>query len=39
LFSRRLTIIKETQAIYRENFFPEVKVDWRTYPDFVGHKN
>ncbi|PYL79059.1 MAG: hypothetical protein DMF21_13860 [Verrucomicrobia bacterium] len=32
-------IIKETQAIYRENFFPEVKVDWRTYPDFVGHKN
>ena len=27
------------QAIYRENFFPEVKVDWRTYPDFVGHKN
>ncbi len=32
-------IINETQAIYRENFFPEVKVDWRTYPDFVGHKN
>src|SRR5215471_19874404 len=32
-------IISVTQAIYRENFFPEVKVDWRTYPDFVGHKN
>jgi nitrate/TMAO reductase-like tetraheme cytochrome c subunit len=32
-------IIKEAQAIYQENFFPEVKVDWRTYPDFVGHKN
>jgi nitrate/TMAO reductase-like tetraheme cytochrome c subunit len=32
-------IIGEAQAIYRENFFPEVKVDWRTYPDFVGHKN
>jgi nitrate/TMAO reductase-like tetraheme cytochrome c subunit len=32
-------IINVTQAIYRENFFPEVKVDWRTYPDFVGHKN
>jgi nitrate/TMAO reductase-like tetraheme cytochrome c subunit len=31
-------IINETQAIYRENFFPEVKVDWRTHPDFVGHK-
>jgi nitrate/TMAO reductase-like tetraheme cytochrome c subunit len=32
-------IISEAQAIYRENFFPEVKVDWRTHPDFVGHKN
>ena len=32
-------IINVAQAIYRENFFPEVKVDWRTYPDFVGHKN
>ena len=32
-------IIDEAQEIYRENFFPEVKVDWRTYPDFVGHKN
>jgi nitrate/TMAO reductase-like tetraheme cytochrome c subunit len=32
-------IINEAQAIYRENFFPEVKVDWRTHPDFVGHKN
>jgi len=32
-------IINEVQAIYRQNFFPEVKVDWRTYPDFVGHKN
>jgi nitrate/TMAO reductase-like tetraheme cytochrome c subunit len=32
-------IIKEAQAIYRDNFFPEMKVDWRTYPDFVGHKN
>jgi nitrate/TMAO reductase-like tetraheme cytochrome c subunit len=32
-------IIKEAQTIYRENFFPEMKVDWRTYPDFVGHKN
>ena len=32
-------IINEAQTIYRENFFPEVKVDWRTHPDFVGHKN
>lgn len=27
------------QAIYRENFFPEVNTDWRSHPDFVGHKN
>ncbi len=32
-------IINETLEIYRANFFPEVKVDWRTHPDFVGHKN
>ncbi|HEY0725589.1 MAG TPA: NapC/NirT family cytochrome c [Pyrinomonadaceae bacterium] len=32
-------IIKEAQAIYRTNFFPEVKADWRARPDFVGHKN
>ena len=32
-------IIAETQTIYRENFFPEVKVDWRTHPNFVGHKS
>ena len=32
-------IINVAQEIYRENFFPEAKVDWRTYPDFVGHKN
>jgi nitrate/TMAO reductase-like tetraheme cytochrome c subunit len=32
-------IIAEVQTIYRRNFFPEVNVDWRTHPDFVGHKN
>ncbi len=32
-------IISEAQKIYRANFFPEVKADWRTHPDFVGHKN
>jgi nitrate/TMAO reductase-like tetraheme cytochrome c subunit len=37
--ARANPIINEAQAIYRENFFPEVKVDWRTHPDFVGHKN
>ncbi len=32
-------IIQVAQSIYRENFFPEVKLDWRTHPDFVGHKS
>jgi nitrate/TMAO reductase-like tetraheme cytochrome c subunit len=32
-------IINEAQSIYRANFFPDVNVDWRTHPDFVGHKN
>jgi nitrate/TMAO reductase-like tetraheme cytochrome c subunit len=32
-------IIKEALAIYHQNFFPEVNLDWRTHPDFVGHKN
>jgi nitrate/TMAO reductase-like tetraheme cytochrome c subunit len=32
-------IINETLAIYRTNFFPEVKADWRAHPDFIGHKN
>ncbi len=29
--------IAEVQRIYRQNFFPEMKVDWRTYADNVGH--
>lgn len=32
-------IIKEAQSIYRENFFPEMKADWRSYPDHLSHKN
>jgi nitrate/TMAO reductase-like tetraheme cytochrome c subunit len=32
-------LINEAEAIYRANFFPEVKLDWRTHPDFVGHKD
>jgi nitrate/TMAO reductase-like tetraheme cytochrome c subunit len=27
----------EVQRIYRENFFPEMKVDWRKYPNNIGH--
>ena len=29
--------IDEVRAIYRRNFFPEMKVDWRTHPDNIGH--
>lgn len=25
--------------IYRANVFPEMKVDWNTYPDNIGHRN
>jgi len=27
----------ELRKIYETNFFPEMKVDWRVYPDNVGH--
>jgi hypothetical protein len=29
--------ITEIQRIYRTNSFPEMKVDWRTHPDNIGH--
>jgi nitrate/TMAO reductase-like tetraheme cytochrome c subunit len=29
--------IAAVQQIYRENFFPEMKADWRAYPDNIGH--
>ncbi len=32
-------IIAEAQRIYRRNFFPEMKADWRIYPDNISHKN
>jgi nitrate/TMAO reductase-like tetraheme cytochrome c subunit len=31
-------VVAETQAIFRQNFFPEMKADWRAYPDHIGHK-
>ncbi len=31
-------IIGQTQEIYRVNFFPEMKADWRVHPDNIGHK-
>ncbi|UCE60253.1 MAG: NapC/NirT family cytochrome c [Phycisphaerales bacterium] len=38
---RPRSIGKSTEAvvdIYRRSFFPHMKVDWRTYPDNIGHK-
>ena len=29
--------IEEVRSIYRRNFFPDMKVDWRAYPDDIGH--
>ena len=29
--------IEQVQRIYSQNFFPEMKVSWRAYPDHIGH--
>ena len=29
--------IAAAQAVYRMNFFPEMKADWSKYPDNIGH--
>jgi hypothetical protein len=29
--------VKELQRIYRDTTFPEMKVDWRTHPNNIGH--
>jgi hypothetical protein len=31
--------IAEVQRIFRQNFFPDMKVNWRVYPDNIGHLN
>ena len=31
-------LIAETEHVYQENFFPEMKTDWRVHPDNIGHK-
>ncbi len=37
--ARVTAMVAETQAIYKANFFPEMKVDWRIHPDLIGHKD
>jgi hypothetical protein len=32
-------VIAEAQKIHRLNFFPEMKADWRAYPDHISHKD
>jgi nitrate/TMAO reductase-like tetraheme cytochrome c subunit len=31
--------IQAVQQIYQDNFFPEMKADWKSYPDNLGHKD
>jgi hypothetical protein len=37
--SRVGELVTEVQNIYRQNFFPEMKADWRAYPENIGHKD
>jgi nitrate/TMAO reductase-like tetraheme cytochrome c subunit len=33
------SLVNEVQGIYSANFFPEMKADWRAYPDNLSHKD
>jgi hypothetical protein len=37
--SRVPSAVAALQQIYRENFFPEMKANWRDYPEHIGHKD
>ena len=37
--NRVSALIPEALRIYEQNFFPEMKADWRAHPDHIGHKN
>lgn len=37
--SRIRPTISAVQQIYKDNFFPEMKANWRSYPDNIGHKD
>jgi nitrate/TMAO reductase-like tetraheme cytochrome c subunit len=32
-------LVRETKTIFSRNFFPEMKADWRVYPDNISHKD
>jgi len=38
-YSKVDTLVSAAQSIYKRNFFPEMKSDWRQYPNNLGHKN
>jgi len=29
--------VEQAQAIYKRNYFPKMKVSWKTYPNHIGH--
>ena len=33
------SLVATAQDLYRQNFFPEMRADWRAYPDHSSHKN
>ncbi len=37
--NRYRNAIDVVQSIYRENFFPEMKTNWKTHPNNLGHKD
>jgi len=37
--NRVSALIPEALRIYEQNFFPEMKADWRAHPDQIGHKD
>ncbi len=36
---KRDALVGEARRIFQRNFFPEMKADWRAYPDHIGHKD
>ncbi len=36
---RRGDLVDKVRDIYVKNFFPEMKTNWQTYPEHIGHKN
>lgn len=32
-------VIRASHDIFKTNFFPEMKADWRAYPNHIGHKD